>query len=102
MQSIETILNNITDFVWGQPLLILLVGTHLYLTVRLGFVQRYLWTSIKLSFSKKHEGERDISHFGALTTALAATIGTGNIIGNCDNWEPEKKLLYFAGPLFNQ
>jgi Na+/alanine symporter len=42
MQSIETILNNIADFVWGQPLLILLVGTHLYLTVRLGFVQRYL------------------------------------------------------------
>ncbi len=74
-------MGKIADFVWGPPLLILLVGTHLYLTVRLRFVQRYLWQAIKLSFSRNREGEGDISHFGALTTALAATIGTGNIVG---------------------
>ncbi|MBL0060815.1 MAG: sodium:alanine symporter family protein [bacterium] len=81
MQSIELLLGKIADFVWGPPLLILLVGTHLYLTVRLRFVQRYLWQAIKLSFSREREGEGDISQFGALTTALAATIGTGNIVG---------------------
>ncbi len=81
MQSIELLLGKIADFVWGPPLLILLVGTHLFLTVRLRFVQRYLWRAIKLSFSRDRDGEGDISHFGALTTALAATIGTGNIVG---------------------
>ncbi len=81
MQSIELLLGQIADFVWGPPLLILLVGTHLYLTVRLRFVQRYLWKAIKLSFSRDRDGDGDISHFGALTTALAATIGTGNIVG---------------------
>jgi AGCS family alanine or glycine:cation symporter len=81
VQSIEHLLSTIADFVWGPPLLILLVGTHLYLTVRLRFVQRYLWQAIKLSFKREREGEGDISHFGALTTALAATIGTGNIVG---------------------
>lgn len=69
------------DFVWGPPLLVLLFGTHLFLTVRLRFPQRYLWRAIKISFSGKKEGEGDISQFGALTTALAATIGTGNIVG---------------------
>ncbi|MFA5103685.1 MAG: sodium:alanine symporter family protein [Candidatus Margulisiibacteriota bacterium] len=61
-------------------MLILLIGTHLFLTYRLRFVQRYLGKAIRISFSKG-EGEGDISHFGALTTALAATIGTGNIVG---------------------
>jgi len=70
--------------VWGWPLLVLLVGTHLYLTVRLRFIQRYLGTAIRLSFSRTAEGEGDVSHFGALTTALAATIGTGNIVGRRD------------------
>ena len=81
MESFELLLGKIADFVWGPPLLILLVGTHIYLTVRLRFVQRYMWQAIKLSFSREREGEGDISHFGALTTALAATIGTGNIVG---------------------
>ena len=67
--------------VWGVPLIVLLFGTHLFLTVRLGFIQRYLWRGIKLSLKREAEGEGDISQFGALTTALAATIGTGNIIG---------------------
>jgi AGCS family alanine or glycine:cation symporter len=77
----EKLLAQVSDIVWGPPLLILLVGTHLYLTVRLRFIQRYLWTAIKLSFERSREGEGDVSHFGALTTALAATIGTGNIVG---------------------
>lgn len=81
MHEIEKFLGAISDWVWGPPLLILLFGTHLYLTFRLRFIQRYLGTAIKISFSRKREGEGDISQFGALTTALAATIGTGNIVG---------------------
>jgi alanine or glycine:cation symporter, AGCS family len=70
------------SFVWGVPLIALLFGTHLFLTVRLGFIQRYIPRAIKISLSKQEkEGDGDISQFGALMTALAATIGTGNIIG---------------------
>ena len=64
-----------------RPLLILLFGTHLFLTFRLRFIQRYLPHGDQLSFSREKEGEGDVSQFGALTTALAATIGTGNIVG---------------------
>ena len=81
MATIERVLGAVSDFIWGWPLLVLLFGTHVYLTVRLRFVQRYLGTAIRLSFRRKAEGEGDVSHFGALTTALAATIGTGNIVG---------------------
>ena len=81
MQAVEQLLGRIADFVWGPPLLILLVGTHLFLTFRLRFIQRFIGKAIKLSFERKKEGEGDISHFGALATALAATIGTGNIVG---------------------
>ena len=81
MLALEKLLDQISGFIWGYPLLILLFGTHLYLTVRLRFPQRYLWTAIKLSFSRTREGEGDVTHFGALMTALAATIGTGNIVG---------------------
>jgi AGCS family alanine or glycine:cation symporter len=62
-------------------MLILLFGTHLYLTFRLRFIQRYLWKAIRISLSRRREGDGDISQFGALSTALAATIGTGNIVG---------------------
>ena len=81
MQTIEALLAQASDLVWGPPLLILLFGTHLFLTVRLKFIQRYLPNAIKLSFSREKEGDGDITQFGALTTALAATIGTGNIVG---------------------
>ena len=81
MTALETTLQSISDWVWGPPLLILLFGTHLFLTVRLRFIQRYLPQAIKLSFSREKEGAGDVSQFGALTTALAATIGTGNIVG---------------------
>jgi AGCS family alanine or glycine:cation symporter len=62
-------------------MIVLLFGTHLFLTVRLGFIQRYLGKAIRLSFSRGPEGLGDVSQFGALMTALAATIGTGNIVG---------------------
>jgi AGCS family alanine or glycine:cation symporter len=81
MHGLESLLSRLSDLVWGPPLLILLFGTHLFLTFRLRFIQRYIGKAIKLSFSREREGAGDISHFGALTTALAATIGTGNIVG---------------------
>jgi len=81
MELIERILAQASDVVWGVPLLVLLVGTHLYLTVRLRFIQRYLGQAIRLSLRREAEGAGDVSQFGALTTALAATIGTGNIVG---------------------
>jgi len=81
MQSLEKLLADTADFVWGYPLLILLVGTHVFLTFRLKFIQRYIGKAIKISLQRGSEGEGDVSQFGALTTALAATIGTGNIVG---------------------
>jgi len=71
----------LNGYLWGPPMLALLFGTHIFLTFRLRFIQRYLLTAIKFSFQKEKEGTGDISHFGSLTTALAATIGTGNIVG---------------------
>ncbi len=81
MESFEKLLGTVSDVVWGVPLLVLLCGTHLYLTFRLRVPQRYLWKAIKISFSREKEGAGDVSQFGALVTALAATIGTGNIVG---------------------
>jgi len=81
MENLEKVLQSISDLVWGPPLLILLFGTHLYLTFRLRFVQRFIGKAIRISLQRGHEGAGDVSQFGALTTALAATIGTGNIVG---------------------
>lgn len=81
MAALEQILGRISDLVWGWPLLVLLVGTHVFLTFRLGFVQKHLFTAIRLSLRREKEGAGDVSQLGALTTALAATIGTGNIVG---------------------
>ena len=81
MQSFETLLSQIADLVWGVPLLVALFGTHLFLTFRLGVIQKHLPHAIRISFTRSHEGTGEISHFGALVTALAATIGTGNIVG---------------------
>ena len=75
------ILNYISDLLWGYPMIILLFGTHIYLTIRLKFPQRKIFTAIKLSVTKDKDGDGDVSQFAALATALAATIGTGNIIG---------------------
>jgi AGCS family alanine or glycine:cation symporter len=71
----------LNGYLWGWPMIILLMGTHLYLTFRLRFIQRFIVKAIKLSVSKEKDAEGDVSPFGALTTALAATIGTGNIVG---------------------
>lgn len=84
MGNIENFLGKVSDIVWGVPLLVLLVGTGIYLTIRLGFLQiRSLPYALKLSFSRNQDkdSEGDISHFQALMTASAATIGTGNIVG---------------------
>jgi alanine or glycine:cation symporter, AGCS family len=71
----------IDGYLWGPPMLVLLFGTHLFLTFRTRFIQRYTFKAIKLSVTKDDSADGDVSQFGALTTALAATIGTGNIVG---------------------
>ncbi len=81
MKEVESALGQVSDFIWGWPLIALLVGTHIFLTFRLKFIQRFIGRAIKISFSREREGAGDVSQFGALTTALAATIGTGNIVG---------------------
>ena len=75
------ILTLLKTYLWGWPMIILLVGTHLYLTIRLRFPQRYIGKAIRLSVEKDPNSEGDVSQFSALATGLAATIGTGNIIG---------------------
>lgn len=81
MEVLENVLAQISDLLWGYPLIILLFGTHIFLTIRLRLIQRFIGKAIKISLRRDNEGKGDISQFGALTTALAATIGTGNIVG---------------------
>ena len=82
MDAVVNFINNLDSFVWGWWMIILLLGTHIFMTIRTGFIQRKtLSKGIKLSVSKDPDAEGEVSSFGALTTALAATIGTGNIIG---------------------
>lgn len=77
---IEDIISSIDVFVWGPIMIILLLGTHIFMTIRTKGIQRKIPKGIKLSLSKD-SGVGDVSPFAALTTSLAATIGTGNIIG---------------------
>ncbi len=81
MDTISTFFSTVSGFLWGWPMIIMLLGTHLFLTLRLRFPQRKIFTAIKLSVKKDKGADGDVSQFGALATALAATIGTGNIIG---------------------
>ena len=81
MEAIISGINWLDDFIWGMPMIVLLLGTHLFMTVRTGFIQRKTFTGIRLSVRKDPEAPGDVSQFQALTTALASTIGTGNIIG---------------------
>ena len=81
MENLNQFFATMSDYLWGWPMIILLLGTHIFLTVRLGFPQRKLLTAIKISVSKDKGSTGDVSQFGALATALAATIGTGNIVG---------------------
>ncbi len=84
MELFENLIAQINNIVWGPPLLALIVLTGLFLTIRIAFLQfSHLGYALKLSFSKNQDknSQGDISHFAALMTALAATIGTGNIVG---------------------
>src|SRR5574344_2635494 len=81
VDAINNFLTTLSSFLWGWPMIILLLGTHLFLTIRLEFPQRKIFTAIRLSFRKDKDATGDVSQFGALATALAATIGTGNIVG---------------------
>ena len=81
MQLLTQILKQINDYVWGLPLICLLLGTGIYFTFKLRLIQL---TKLKLAFKcifKKQEGDGDVSSFQALCTALSSTIGTGNIVG---------------------
>ena len=82
MEFLENIVSTLSSIVWGPPMLILLVGTGIYLTIILKGMQFWaLPHALKLIFHKEHDGEGEISHFAALMTALAATVGIGNIVG---------------------
>jgi len=81
MEAIAKLVSTIDGWLWGWPLIILLFGTHVYLTFRLKFIQKHIGKAIKLSVTKDDFATGDVSQFSALATALAATIGTGNIVG---------------------
>lgn len=81
MNAIGSVINQIDSLVWGWWMIILLLGTHIFMTIRTGVIQRKIGTAIRLSVTKDTNAEGEVSQFGALTTALASTIGTGNIIG---------------------
>ncbi len=81
METFQQALDAVNDFIWGWPMIILLLGTHIFLTIRLKCPQRKIFQGIRLSVSKDKDSTGDVSQFEALATSLAATIGTGNIIG---------------------
>lgn len=82
MEVCLSILNKIDSFLWGAPLIILLIGTGIYLTLRLGFLQVFkLPLALKLIFKAENKGKGEVSSFKSLCVALAATVGTGNIVG---------------------
>lgn len=81
MEALATAIKAVDDFLWGVPMIVLLYGAHIFMTVRTGVIQRKTFLGIRLSVTRDDDSEGDISQFGALTTALASTIGTGNIIG---------------------
>lgn len=81
MEALDQFLTKVSGWAWGPPMLALLFGTHLFLTFRLKGIQRYIGKAIRLSVTRSDEQEGDISHFGSLATALAATVGVGNLAG---------------------
>lgn len=81
MEALDQFLSQASGWAWGPPMLALLFGTHLYLTFRLKGIQRYIGKAIRLSMTRSDETDGDISHFGSLATALAATVGVGNLAG---------------------
>ena len=91
MEVIAALMNKIDSWIWGLPMLVLLCGTHIFMTFRTGFIQRKTLTGIRLSVTKDPDSPGDVSQFQALATALASTIGTGNIIG-------VGTAIYLGGP----
>lgn len=81
IQAVSEAIRAFDDFVWGWFMIILLLGTHIFMTIRTRFIQRKTFKAIKLSVTKDPDSQGDISPFQSLATALASTIGTGNIIG---------------------
>ena len=82
LDAIGSVLKKIDDFVWGVPLIVLSLAAGLFLTIRLGFLQiRYLPKALKFMVKNEKGGDGEVSSFGALCTAMSATIGTGNIVG---------------------
>ena len=80
--SVDDIIGKVQDAVWGWPLIILILAAGVWLTVRTGFVQvRHLGKALKFMVKNEDNGEGEVTSFGALCTALSATIGTGNIVG---------------------
>ena len=75
------IIGRLDSLLWGWPLIVLLFGTHIYMTVRTGFIQKDIFRAIRMSVARDEGADGDVSQFGALTTALSSTIGTGNIVG---------------------
>lgn len=91
MEVFVALMNKIDSWIWGLPMLVLLCGTHIFMTFRTGFIQRKTFTGIRLSVTKDPDSPGDVSQFQALATALASTIGTGNIIG-------VGTAIYLGGP----
>lgn len=91
VEAFSNLMTTIDDFLWGIPMIVLLLGTHLFMTARTGVIQRKTFTGIRLSVTKDPDSPGDVSQFQALTTALASTIGTGNIVG-------VGTAIYFGGP----
>ena len=81
MTHLSLFIEQISNFFWSFPMLFLLIGTHLYFTFRLHFIQKKTFLGIRLSFEKKPHQKDTLSPYAALATSLAATIGTGNILG---------------------
>lgn len=79
--NLNSITETIDKLLWGWPQIILLLGTHLFMSFKTGFIQKDIFKAIKLSVKKDPNAPGDVSQFGALTTALASTVGTANIIG---------------------
>jgi len=91
IDTIHSIIGAINNVVWGWPMIILLVGTHIFLTFRLKFIQKYIFKALKLAVTKDKNAPGDVSQFASLSTALAATLGTGNIVGVA-------MAIYLGGP----
>ena len=81
METLNNFFTELSGWLWGWPMIVLLLGTHIYLTIILRFPQRHIFKAIRLSVRRDEGTTGDVSQFASLATALAATIGTGNIVG---------------------